>query len=97
NSSDSRAANREVYVKWAAIACNNELTLFPSGDIPYAIDRNIATHLREHATKYDHQAEAKKDLADDFCFHLIYFLFLFWHSLASHCERSFLAVHLGSA
>jgi hypothetical protein len=31
----------------------------------------IAMHLRDRAPKHEHQAEAKKDFAEDFCFHLI--------------------------
>jgi len=54
------------------------------GDIPHAKDTNtatnIATYLRDRATKYEHQGEAKKDLPNDFCFHLIHFAFLFWPS-----------------
>jgi hypothetical protein len=43
----------------------------------------IAAHLRDRAPKHEHQAEAKKESADDFCFHIIYFSFLFWLSLIS--------------
>jgi hypothetical protein len=43
----------------------------------------IATHLRDRTRKHGQQAKAKKHLTDDFCFHLIYFLSLFWPSLTS--------------
>jgi hypothetical protein len=36
----------------------------------------IAMHLRDRAPKHEHQAEAKKDSADDFHFHVIHFPFL---------------------
>jgi hypothetical protein len=36
----------------------------------------IAAHLRDRAPKHERQAEAKKQFADDFCFHVIYFPFL---------------------
>jgi hypothetical protein len=38
-------------------------------------------HLWDRADKHERQAEAKKHLADDFCFHVICFPFLFWSSL----------------
>jgi hypothetical protein len=31
----------------------------------------IAMHLRDRAPKHEHQAEAKKDFADDFYFYVI--------------------------
>jgi hypothetical protein len=43
----------------------------------------IAAHLSDRAPKHEHQAEAKKESADDFCFHIFYFSFLFWPSLIS--------------
>jgi len=52
----------------------------------------IAAHLRDRATKHEHQAEAKNEFADDICFHF-YFSFLFWPSVNSRLENSFLAVH----
>jgi hypothetical protein len=52
----------------------------------------IAAHLRDRAPKHEHQAEAKKEFADDICFHF-YFSFLFWPSVNSRLENSFLAVH----
>jgi hypothetical protein len=42
----------------------------------------IAAHLSDRAPKHEHQAEAKKEFADDICFHF-YFSFLFWPSLIS--------------
>ncbi len=36
----------------------------------------LATHLRDRAPKHEHQAKAKKEFADDFCFHVIYFPFV---------------------
>jgi hypothetical protein len=33
--------------------------------------RATALHLGDRAPKHEHQAEAKKDFADDFCFHVI--------------------------
>src|SRR5258708_11632553 len=44
----------------------------------------IAAHLRDRAPKHEHQAEAKKEFVDDFCFHDFIFLSLFWPSLTSH-------------
>jgi hypothetical protein len=29
-------------------------------------------HGRDRATKHEHQAQGKKDFADDFCFHISY-------------------------
>jgi len=50
---------------------------FP-GDIPRAMNGNawrsprrrkyIAAHLSDRATKHEHQADAKNEFADDFCF-----------------------------
>jgi hypothetical protein len=54
----------------------------------------IAAHLRDRAPKHEHQADAKKEFADDFCFHVIYFSFLFWLSVNSRLENSFLAFTL---
>jgi hypothetical protein len=34
-------------------------------------------HGRDRATKHEHQAQGKKDFADDFCFHIIYPIGLF--------------------
>jgi hypothetical protein len=38
-------------------------------------------HLRDRAPKHEHQAKAKKDLAAEFCFHVICFPFWFWSSV----------------
>jgi hypothetical protein len=54
----------------------------------------IAAHLRDRAPKHEHQAETKHEFADDFCFHAIYFSFLFWLSVNSRLENSFLAFTL---
>jgi hypothetical protein len=43
----------------------------------------IAMHLRDRAPKHEHQAEAKKDSADDFHFMLFIFLSLFRPSVIS--------------
>jgi hypothetical protein len=34
-------------------------------------------HGRDRATKHEHQAQGKKDFADDFCFHITYPMCLF--------------------
>ena len=36
----------------------------------------IAAHLSDRARKHEHQAKAKNEFADDFCFHVIYFPFV---------------------
>ncbi len=36
----------------------------------------IAAHLSDRAPKHEHQAEAKKEFADDICFHFYLFFFL---------------------
>jgi hypothetical protein len=33
-----------------------------------------ALHLRDRTPKHEHQADGKKHFADDFCFHISYFL-----------------------
>jgi hypothetical protein len=45
--------------------------------------RVTGAHLRYRAPKHENKPEAKKDFADDSCFHVIYFLSLFWPSLIS--------------
>jgi hypothetical protein len=61
-----------------------------SRELPRSNCLAIAAHLRDRAPKHEHQAEAK--FADDICFHF-YFSFLFWLSVNSRLENSFLAVH----
>jgi len=53
-----------------------------SRELPRSNCLAIAAHLRDRASKHEHQAEAKKEFADDICFHF-YFSFLFWPSLIS--------------
>jgi hypothetical protein len=82
---NSGAADREVYVTstehdW--IHAQDERTGLPPEDIPRAMDSDnrefvlLALHLCDRARKHQHQGKAKKEFADDFCVHVIYFPFV---------------------
>jgi hypothetical protein len=107
NSWDSGAADTEVYVHSADlnwIHVQDEHTgLLPARDVPCAMDSDkrkfliLAAHLRDRAPKYEHQAQAKKNVADDsfhvnWLFHFVFpFLFLdfaHWGSLLRYCKKS---------
>jgi len=38
---------------------------------------SVTMHGRDRATKHEHQAQGKKDFADDFCFHVSYLMCVF--------------------
>src|SRR5262249_15532385 len=42
----------------------------------WRILRITAAHLRDRASKHENKPEAKKDSANDLCFHVIYFPFI---------------------
>src|SRR5215467_6193814 len=55
-----------------------EKTGFSPDDIPAATDsNNPAAHLSNRAPEHEHQAENKKEFAEDFGFHIIYFSSIF--------------------
>ena len=89
--------NREVYVTFSRTGLDSCLRtnepVFPRVTSSCAMDSDnrdfvlLAMHLRDRAPKHEHQAEAKKYFADDFCFHVVYFSFLvlaFRDSLRTH-------------
>jgi hypothetical protein len=47
-----------------------------SNNREWRILRITAAHLRDRATKHENKPEAKKDSADDFCFHVVDFPFI---------------------
>jgi hypothetical protein len=55
-----------------------ERTDLPPRDVPCAMDSNLTMHLADRAPKHEHQAEPKKEFADDLCVHIIQFLSLFF-------------------
>ena len=52
-------------------------------------------HGRDRATKHEHQAQGKKDFADDFCFHVSYSICLFMFVCNNIVRRSIHSYRIG--